>query len=119
MRHFLAFNRSPRSSQEVSQVRRPKTRTAGSNRHLNRYHAEIMIRRILQGTSLFAIVLVLFALGSVAHAATPPAPLNVEGLGKGTVALDGDWQFHLGDDPAWASPTLDDSGWEQIKVDKP
>jgi Stage II sporulation protein E (SpoIIE) len=119
MRHFLAFNKSPGSSQEVSQVRRLKTRTAGSNRHPNRYHAEIMIRRILQGKSLFAIVLVVFALGLVARAATPPAPLNIEALGKSTVALDGDWQFHLGDDPAWASPGLDDSGWERIKVDKP
>ncbi len=45
--------------------------------------------------------------------------MNIEGLGKGTVALDGDWQFHLGDNPDWASPTLDDSGWERIGVDKP
>ena len=50
---------------------------------------------------------------------TPPATLNVEGLGKGTVALDGEWQFHLGDDPAWASPAIDDSNWERIRVDKP
>jgi Stage II sporulation protein E (SpoIIE) len=65
-------------------------------------------------------VLLVFLLFTLAASAAPlPAPLNVEGLGKGTVALDGDWQFHLGDDPAWASPTLDDSGWEQIKVDKP
>ena len=65
-----------------------------------------------------AFVFLLFAFTLVAHAATP-APLNIEGLGKSTVALDGDWQFHLGDDPAWASPVLDDSGWERIKVDKP
>jgi hypothetical protein len=78
-----------------------------------------MIKHFLQGKSSFAIVLVVFALGLVAHAATPPAPLNIEGLGKGTVALDGDWQFHLGDNPAWASTALDDTGWEQIKVDKP
>ncbi|HET6219430.1 MAG TPA: SpoIIE family protein phosphatase, partial [Acidobacteriaceae bacterium] len=55
----------------------------------------------------------------VAHASTLPEPLNIQGLGKGTVALDGDWQFHLGDDPAWASPALDDLGWERIAVDKP
>ena len=53
------------------------------------------------------------------HAVTSPEPLNVKGLGRGTVALDGDWQFHLGDDPAWASPGLDDSNWERIGVDKP
>jgi Stage II sporulation protein E (SpoIIE) len=83
-----------------------------------------MLRRISRGKLLPAFVFLLlaftlFAFTLVARAATPPAALNVEGLGKGTVALGGDWQFHLGDHPAWASPTLDDTGWEQIKVDKP
>ncbi len=51
--------------------------------------------------------------------ATPIAPLVIAGLGKGTVALDGPWQFHLGDDTAWASPDFDDSGWEQLSADRP
>jgi hypothetical protein len=57
----------------------------------------------------------------LSHAAPPttPSPLLIEGLGKPTVALDGNWQFHTGDDPAWASPSLDDSGWETILTDKP
>jgi hypothetical protein len=78
-----------------------------------------MIRRILPGKLLPAFVFLLAASALVARAATPPVPLDVEGLGKGTVALNGDWQFHLGDDQAWASPTLDDSDWERIGVDKP
>jgi hypothetical protein len=78
-----------------------------------------MKRRILQGKLLPAFVFLVFACALVARAATPPAPLNIEGLGKGTVALDGDWQFHLGDDPAWASPALDDFAWERIRVDRP
>jgi hypothetical protein len=78
-----------------------------------------MMSRFPQGKWLPVFVFLIFAHTLVAPAATPPAPLNVEGLGKGTVALDGDWQFHLGDDPAWASPTLDDSNWERIAVDKP
>jgi hypothetical protein len=49
--------------------------------------------------------------------------LAIDSLGKGTAPLDGPWQFHLGDDPAWASPSLDDatghSGWEQLTADKP
>ena len=78
------------------------------------------MRRILHGKLLAAFVFVVFgSLLARAAAAPPPAPLNIEGLGKGTVALDGDWQFHLGDNPGWASPTLDDSGWERIGVDKP
>jgi hypothetical protein len=42
-----------------------------------------------------------------------------EDLGKGTVAVDGPWQFHLGDDMAWANPAFDDSHWEQLTADKP
>ena len=51
--------------------------------------------------------------------ATPNPPLVIAGLGKGTVALNGPWQFHLGDDAAWASPGFDDSGWEQLSADRP
>jgi hypothetical protein len=43
----------------------------------------------------------------------------IRDLGKGTVALDGLWQFHLGDDMAWANPNFDDSQWEQLTADKP
>src|SRR5579863_287484 len=53
--------------------------------------------------------------GTSSHA----PPLVVQGLGHGTVALDGPWQFHLGDDLAWANPALDDSGWEQLSANKP
>jgi serine phosphatase RsbU (regulator of sigma subunit) len=43
----------------------------------------------------------------------------IPGIGEGAVHIDGYWQFHLGDDPAWASPSLDDSGWESIRADDP
>jgi Stage II sporulation protein E (SpoIIE) len=79
-----------------------------------------MIRRILRGKLLSTLGFAVLACSIARAVAEPsPAPLNIEGLGKGTVALDGDWQFHLGDNPDWASPTLDDSGWERIGVDKP
>jgi hypothetical protein len=39
--------------------------------------------------------------------------------GSGSVAVGGKWQFRTGDDPAWASPTYSDSGWEQLRVDEP
>jgi hypothetical protein len=45
--------------------------------------------------------------------------LVLDGLGKGIVPLDGLWQFHLGDDLAWADPAFDDSHWEQLTADKP
>lgn len=54
-----------------------------------------------------------------AHGAVPaPAPtLTIDGVGKGAAALDGPWQFHIGDDPSWAKAELDESGWEQITAD--
>jgi hypothetical protein len=56
-------------------------------------------------------------------AGAPPATLTIEGLGKGTVPLDGPWQFHLGDNPAWAAPGVDDAtgdnGWEQLTAAAP
>ena len=67
----------------------------------------------------------LFTLTSAALAAqvqTAPT-LSIQDLGRGSAALDGPWQFHLGDNPAWASPDLDDAtghnGWAQITADKP
>jgi hypothetical protein len=43
--------------------------------------------------------------------------LTVQNPGTGSVPLDGKWQFHLGDNLAWANPALDDSNWEQISAD--
>jgi hypothetical protein len=47
--------------------------------------------------------------------------LNAEELGKGSVALDGHWQFHLGDNVDWASPSINDvsgqGGWSQLSAD--
>src|SRR5271154_5688745 len=66
--------------------------------------------------------LLFFSLTATAlHAAEPltASSLMVEGLGRGTVALDGQWQFHVSDDPAWSSPTVNDSGWEHLRVDRP
>lgn len=42
----------------------------------------------------------------------------LKGLGRGTQPLTGPWKFHVGDDPAWASPGFDDSAWEQIETGK-
>lgn len=71
-----------------------------------------------------ALAMLIFACAGGAHAeqastrVEPVAPVVLQGLGKGTVALNGPWQFHAGDDPAWASPAFDSSGWEQIMADR-
>jgi diguanylate cyclase (GGDEF)-like protein len=49
----------------------------------------------------------------------PIPPLLIEGLGKGVASLDGPWQFHPGDNPAWAAPAFDSSHWERLTADRP
>lgn len=45
-----------------------------------------------------------------------PSVLLVQGVGRGSIELGGPWQFHLGDDPRWASPSFDDSTWQTIST---
>jgi len=49
----------------------------------------------------------------------PMTPIVIEDLGRGTFTLDGPWQFHQGDDPAWASAAFDSSAWERLTADQP
>ena len=37
-------------------------------------------------------------------------------LGDSTVELAGPWKFHIGDDPVWAQPDFNDSGWEEVDL---
>jgi hypothetical protein len=61
------------------------------------------------------------ALYPLAALAAPPTPetLTLPNPGPGIAELGGPWQFHTGDDPAWAAPAFDDSTWEKIAVDRP
>ena len=79
-----------------------------------------------RGRFLCAVAFALLAGGvccAQAGSGSAVAPLVADGLGKGAVALDGPWQFHLGDDAAWAKADVDDAtghdGWEQISPDEP
>jgi hypothetical protein len=71
----------------------------------------------------FWSIALLITVASVFHAQTgtpsTATPFIVDGLGRGTVTLDGPWQFHIGDDMAWANPAFDDSSWEQLTADRP
>ncbi|MGB6305145.1 MAG: SpoIIE family protein phosphatase [Acidobacteriaceae bacterium] len=71
----------------------------------------------LLAASLFAQQKEVPASQSTGKAPTPV--LAVEGLGQGAIPLDGAWQFHTGDNPEWASPSFDDSGWESMQVNGP
>jgi hypothetical protein len=71
---------------------------AGTTSRWSRFHHVLVLASVA------------FSLAATGFAST----LTVENPGTGSVRLDGKWQFHLGDDLAWANPALDDSGWEQI-----
>ncbi|MDR3799225.1 MAG: SpoIIE family protein phosphatase [Terracidiphilus sp.] len=81
---------------------------------------------LFPGLKLSVLVFAACGLNLAAHAQTPVAAsahtldrtLVIDGLGKGVAPLDGPWQFHVGDDPAWAAPGFDDSNWEQLTSDK-
>jgi hypothetical protein len=55
---------------------------------------------------------------SVVNRATT-STLDIDVIGKGTVSVGGEWQFHTGDDLHWGSSSYDDSQWEKISVNKP
>jgi hypothetical protein len=81
-----------------------------------------MLPRRFRKSALWAAVLI-FVVTPLAGAepqtaAAPPDVLHVNGIGSPLIPLDGSWQFRTGDDPAWASPALDDSAWEPIGADK-
>lgn len=55
-------------------------------------------------------------LGLLAGAGTAAAQAPEDGSWRKVHDLRGAWRFHIGDDPAWASPGLRDGGWEEIFV---
>src|SRR4051812_32761374 len=49
----------------------------------------------------------------------PASPVgSVPAAMHGVVQLDGPWRFQMGDDPRWADPGLDDSGWLPVTLGK-
>jgi len=69
------------------------------------------------------ILSVLLVLGSLlpqasAGAAPGSSPQAIQ-LGSSLAPLDGPWRFHTGDDPTWADPAFDDSGWESVDLTAP
>ncbi len=51
-------------------------------------------------------------------ATQPSAPVPIL-LGQSSVELGGLWKFHAGDNPAWAQPNFDDSGWGAMDLTPP
>ena len=66
--------------------------------------------------SSFLLLLPLFALPMAAQNTPAPEPTTTITLGQSIVPLNGPWKFHIGDNPAWADPSFDDSQWETVDL---
>jgi Stage II sporulation protein E (SpoIIE) len=70
----------------------------------------------------FALAM-LFVPGIAARAQEAPPVTVLKNFGRGVASFDGPWQFHPGDNPAWAAPGIDDAtghdGWEEIMATAP
>ncbi|HUZ04370.1 MAG TPA: hypothetical protein VMU62_03350, partial [Acidobacteriaceae bacterium] len=66
----------------------------------------------------FLLMLPLLAPRATAQStpASTAVPATQITLGQSIVALNGPWKFHVGDDPKWADPNFDDSGWETVDL---
>ena len=73
---------------------------------------DLPMRRLCFLPLLLALIVVHAPAQSTAHEADV---MHIK-LGQSMVALTGPWKFRIGDNPAWANPQLDDSGWETVDL---
>jgi hypothetical protein len=62
---------------------------------------------------LFGLIFIVFA-----GASLPAQTFSLVTGREPVTSLDGLWRFHTGDNPAWASPSFDDSDWPLIRSDE-
>jgi hypothetical protein len=70
----------------------------------------------------WALLHAAFAQTPAAPAAAPAATANASfsvNLGESSVALNGPWKFHTGDDMAWSKTSFDDSTWGAMDLTPP
>lgn len=88
-----------------------------ADRALRRYRSILgTLRRLDSAPGIFFLLL---SVALFVSAPAFPQALNVENPGTGVVSLGGKWQFHLGDNLAWANPSFNDSHWEQLSASEP
>jgi len=66
--------------------------------------------------STTALPSLLLALAAISATRPAPAQQGNTPLVKQVQFLNGPWRVHAGDDPQWASPAVDDRGWQQIDL---
>jgi len=72
-------------------------------------------QNLLFWTGMVTLVLLGATIAVLAIGGRPDPPA----LRAAAPLLDGAWRFHIGDDPRWADPTSDDSGWETMDLSAP
>ena len=80
-------------------------------------NGELRPRPVSQYTKLW--IALLFSITIVSHAVAGQVKPAAVILGHSTITLNGPWTFHVGDDPRWAQPGFDDSGWEHVDLTAP
>lgn len=68
-----------------------------------------------------ALLVVLAALAPPPHTkvVTRDTAVATVRIGTAVLVLAGPWRFRTGDDPAWADPAYDDTGWESVSLAAP
>lgn len=69
-------------------------------------------RKLIVGIVVATLITFALAIVDLARGGRPDPPA----MRAAATLLDGAWRFRTGDDPQWAEPTTDDSGWETVDM---
>src|SRR5215468_8114101 len=72
-------------------------------------------RKLVAGVVIATLMAFAIVIVDLARGGRPDPPT----LRARATLLDGAWRFRTGDDPHWANPNTDDSGWETIDMTAP
>src|ERR1041385_9009029 len=74
------------------------------------------LRRTLMVWIVVATLIALGGMMAVLAIGGGPDPSSLRAVAP---LLDGAWRFHIGDEPRWANPDANDSGWETMDLSAP
>src|SRR4051812_19059934 len=94
----------------MSNATRPAPSASSIENELNSPTRILEVWIVIVSLMLLVAVVAVLAIGGRPD---PPA------LRAAAPLLDGVWRFHVGDDPRWADPNVDDSGWETMDLSAP
>jgi hypothetical protein len=69
-------------------------------------------RKLIVGIVIATLITFAIVIADLASGGRPDPPA----LRVAATLLDGDWRFHIGDDPHWADTNIDDNGWETVDM---